>query len=123
MHTVNAIIAHGADAKGKFLAKSLQAHFHQVDFATDYQSLRERIAKSHSQVAVVDLELLTCDEVRKLCSDFSETGIVCTHRIPDDELWTRAMEAGAIDCCQVDDVRSILSAARSIGPRRRPMAA
>jgi DNA-binding response OmpR family regulator len=119
MHTINAVIAHDNDAKGKFLAKSLQAHFHQVEFASDYETLRARIAKSHSQFAVVDLELLTSDELRKLCSDFSETEVVCVHRIPDDQLWTRAMEAGASDCCHIDDVRTILSAARAISPRRR----
>jgi len=25
--------------------------------------------------------------------------IICTHRTPDDVIWTEAMDAGAIDCC------------------------
>jgi hypothetical protein len=35
---------------------------------------------------------------------------VCTHRIPDDEMWAEALTAGAIDCCQNADVAGILDA-------------
>jgi hypothetical protein len=34
---------------------------------------------------------------------------VCTHRIPDEQLWIAAMEAGASDVCPADDVQNVLT--------------
>jgi len=36
---------------------------------------------------------------------------VCTHRTPDEEMWSLVMEAGASDFCHNSDVRSIVMAA------------
>jgi hypothetical protein len=33
--------------------------------------------------------------------------IVCTHRTPDEVMWTEAMDAGALDCCFNDDGQAI----------------
>lgn len=123
MRTINAIIAHGSGTKAGNLAKGLQGHFQRVDVACDYETLRERLAHQRSQFAVVDMEMLTPQELRDLCGEFPDTGVVCVHRIPDDTMWTRALEAGAIDCCRTDDLRSILSAARTVTPRRSTLAA
>jgi len=34
---------------------------------------------------------------------------VCTHRIPDEEMWMAALEAGASDVCATDDVGTVLT--------------
>jgi hypothetical protein len=34
---------------------------------------------------------------------------VCTHRIPDEEMWMAALSAGACDVCPADDVNNVLS--------------
>jgi hypothetical protein len=47
--------------------------------------------------------------VRNLHNDFPTLPIVCTHRIPDEELWTAALEAGASDVCPADDVQNVLT--------------
>jgi DNA-binding NarL/FixJ family response regulator len=40
---------------------------------------------------------------------------VCAYRIPDEELWIAAMEAGASDVCPADDAQNVLnSALRSV---------
>jgi len=41
--------------------------------------------------------------------DFPELPIVCTHRIPDEEMWMAALEAGASDVCPADDVHNVLT--------------
>jgi hypothetical protein len=48
-------------------------------------------------------------DVRNLHHDFPTLPIVCTHRVPDDELWIAALEAGASDVCPADDVPKVLS--------------
>jgi DNA-binding NtrC family response regulator len=123
MRTYNAIIAHGSGIKAGVLAKGLQGHFQRVDIASNYETLRERLARQRAQFVVVDMELVTEEELHELCSEFADTGVVCVHRIPDDTMWTRALEAGAIDCCRTDDLRSILNAARTVTPRRPTLAA
>jgi DNA-binding NarL/FixJ family response regulator len=50
-------------------------------------------------------------DVRNLHDDFPSLPIVCTHRVPDEELWIAAMEAGASDVCQADDVAKVLTSA------------
>ena len=35
--------------------------------------------------------------------------IVCTHRIPDEQMWAAALAAGAEDVCPNDDVANVLT--------------
>jgi hypothetical protein len=65
----------------------------------------------------VDLELVGLDQLRQLICDYSNTTIICTHRLADERLWTQALAAGAADCCYNSDVRAIvLAAAKHNGP-------
>jgi hypothetical protein len=48
-------------------------------------------------------------DVQDLRNDFPALPIVCTHRVPDEELWVAALEAGASDVCQADDAEDILT--------------
>jgi hypothetical protein len=47
--------------------------------------------------------------VSNLHHDFPSVPIVCTYRIPDEELWIAAMDAGASDVCPADDVKNVLT--------------
>jgi hypothetical protein len=116
MQTLTAVIAHGDGRRAEVLAQTLLGHFHRVDVTSDIQHLREKLARLRAQFAVVDLDLMSIDQLRLLCSEFSSTGVVCVHRAPDEEMWTRTVEAGALDCCDIDDLRSL-------APRRRALAA
>ena len=50
---------------------------------------------------------------------FPDLPIVCTHRVPDEEMWMAALEAGASDVCPTDDVENVLtSVLRSTGLSR-----
>lgn len=93
----------------KSLAGKLSPHFHDVHLARSGEELRERVAKDKPEVVVLDVEYSRLSDVRNLHSDFPSLPIVCTHRIPDDDLWIAAMEAGASDVCPSDDPQKVLA--------------
>ncbi len=71
--------------------------------------MRDRVSESRPEVVIVDVEYSRLAEVRNLHQDFPSMPIVCTHRIPDEELWVEAMDAGASDVCRSDDVQNVVS--------------
>jgi len=101
------------------LSSLLSPHFDSVSVARTQKELREAISRRRARVAVVDLESSALDDVRGLRCDFPSLSIVCTHRLPDDEMWTRMLEAGASDVCPTYDppslVRSVLRTLEETG--------
>jgi DNA-binding NarL/FixJ family response regulator len=93
----------------KSLAGKLSSDFHSVHMTRSGDELRERVAKNRPEVVVFDIEYNRLTDVRILHQDFPLLPIVCTHRVPDEELWIAALEAGASDVCPADDVQAILS--------------
>jgi DNA-binding response OmpR family regulator len=91
------------------LAGRLSSHFHSVHLARSGDELRERVARNRPEVVILDMESSRLIDVRNLHRDFPLLPIVCTHRIPDDELWVAALEAGASDVCPADDVQNVLT--------------
>ncbi|MGA2020724.1 MAG: hypothetical protein ABSH02_09055 [Candidatus Sulfotelmatobacter sp.] len=91
------------------LAGKLSPHFHPVHLTLSGDELRERVARSRPEAVVVDMEYSRLSDVRDLHDDFPSLPIVCTHRLPDEELWIAALEAGASDVCQSDDVQNVLT--------------
>jgi DNA-binding NarL/FixJ family response regulator len=93
------------------LAAGLSSHFHSVHMTRSGAELRERVARNRPAVVIFDLEHSRLTDVRTLHDDFPSLPIVCTHRVPDEELWIAAMEAGASDVCRADDVQNVLTSA------------
>jgi DNA-binding response OmpR family regulator len=91
------------------LAGGLSNYFPMVDLALPGEELRKRVAQSRPQAVVLDMEYSRLSDVRNLHSDFPSLPIVCTHRVPDEELWVAALEAGASDVCAADDVQHVLT--------------
>jgi DNA-binding response OmpR family regulator len=91
------------------LAGKLSSHFHSVHLAHTGADLRERVAKNRPQVVILNVEYSRLSDVRNLRNDFPSLPIVCTHRIPDEDLWIAAMEAGASDVCPADDAQKVLA--------------
>ena len=112
MQTLNVVIASTDTKAASQLAESLHRHFRSVAVARSLDEVRHAIPKHRAQLAIVDLELANFKDVENLCNDFSQTHVVCTHRIPDEEMWAEALTAGAVDCCQNADVAAILDAVR-----------
>jgi hypothetical protein len=94
-------------------AENLSSRFKSVSEAVFIvQSLPELhtlVSQFAIPIGVLDLELVTVQEVLRLRHQLGME-IVCTHRTPDDVMWTEAMDAGAIDCCFDDDGAAICRA-------------
>lgn len=105
------------------LAASLLRHFHTVRLAGSLEEVRAAIPRHRAEFVILDLELIAMTEVEQLRRDFASVSIVCTHRLPDERLWTSALAAGALDCCHASDVRSIVLAAMRNAQSSRPGAA
>jgi len=91
------------------LAGQLSSHFHAVHMAHSREEFRERVAKNRPEAVVLNMESSRLTDVRNLHSDFPTLPIVCTHRIPDEEMWLAALDAGASDVCPADDVENVLN--------------
>ncbi len=106
----HSVVVVESDAKlAQSLAGGLSSHFHSVQLTRSAEELRERVAKNRPQAVIVDMETSRLSDVRNLHQDFPLLPIVCTHRVPDDELWIAALEAGASDVCPADDVQKVLT--------------
>lgn len=93
------------------LARGLRSHF-SVHLTRSREELRERLANNHPEAVVLNMEYSRLADVESLHQDFPAVPIVCTHRVPDEEMWMAALEAGASDVCPVDDVANVLSSVR-----------
>ena len=71
--------------------------------------MRDSVAHTQPQAVVLNIEYWRLTDVESLHRDFPKLPIVCTHRIPDEDMWMAALQAGASDVCPADDVRNVLS--------------
>ncbi|MFI5112115.1 MAG: hypothetical protein ACHP9S_04790 [Terriglobales bacterium] len=110
MQSLSVVIANRDSQAASQLAASLHAYFRNVSVARSLDEVRHAIPMHRAQFAILDLELASVEDVERLVREFNHTSIVCTHRIPDDEMWAAALAAGAIDFCQTADVDSIVQA-------------
>jgi DNA-binding NtrC family response regulator len=105
------LMAQSDPAMARALWNDLHAHFAGVVLAENASEVRTLVLR-HPEVrmAVLDMEVVGLEDVRELAHTFSELIIVCTHRSPDDRMWTAALAAGAVEYCHPDDIRAILRA-------------
>jgi DNA-binding NtrC family response regulator len=90
------------------LAGGLRPHF-SVHFTRSCEELREDVARNHPEAVVLNIEIWRLSDVQSLHQDFPDLPIVCTHRIPDEEMWMAALAAGACDVCPADDITNVLT--------------
>ena len=113
MKPLTVVIAQSDPKSAETLAASLQGHFKAVHVARDLEDVRTSVPRHRADLLVIDLELASLPQIEQLRRDLPTTAVVCTHRVADEELWARALAAGALDCCHTSDVRSIVLAADS----------
>jgi DNA-binding response OmpR family regulator len=120
---LNVVVLEGDPKFAQSLAGGLQPHFHSVHLTSSRDELRERVAQNQPQAVVVNIESWRLADVASLHRDFPALPIVCTHRIPDEEIWMAALDAGASDVCPAGDVENVLtSVLRSMALTRRAAA-
>lgn len=90
------------------LAGGLRPHF-SVHVIQSRDELRDKVAKDRPEALVLNIEHWRLSDVVHLHSAFPGLPIICTHRIPDEEMWMAALEAGASDVCAADDVANVLT--------------
>jgi DNA-binding response OmpR family regulator len=106
---VSVVVLETDPGVAKSLAGKLSSHFHAVHVTRSGDELRERVTKNRPEAVVLDMENSRLTDVSSLRHDFPLLPIVCTHRVPDEELWIAALEAGASDVCQSNDVQNVLT--------------
>jgi DNA-binding response OmpR family regulator len=102
------VVLEGDPKLAQSLAGGLRSYFHSVHLTRSREELRDRLAQNEPGAVVVDIESWRLSDVANLRRDFPALPIVCTHRIPDEEIWMAALEAGASDVCPADDVNNVL---------------
>jgi len=112
MNHHDVIVAQSDCVVAEHLAAQLHTYFRNVSVARDIDEIRHIIYRHGANVVVLDLDLAGMDEVRGLTREFHSVGFICTHRIPDEEMWNETLQAGAVDCCANDDVNTIVRATR-----------
>jgi DNA-binding NarL/FixJ family response regulator len=107
----SAVVLESDPKLAQSLAGGLSSYFNSVLLTHSTGELRERVAGNQPEVVILDMEYSRLTDVRNLHHDYPSLPIVCTYRIPDDELWIAALEAGASDVCPADDVQNVLNSA------------
>lgn len=110
MRRLDVIVAQNDKHSAQSLAESLKKLFRSVQIVASVDELRAAVAQKHAQLAITDLETVSFGDVEQLHT--LGIDVVCTHRIPDDSMWTKALSHGAIDCCHTSDIDSIVAAVR-----------
>ncbi len=90
------------------LAGGLRPHF-SVHLTRSREELRDDVARNRPEAVVLNIEHWLLADVENLHREFPALPIVCTHRIPDEEMWMAALAAGASDVCPADDVANVLT--------------
>jgi DNA-binding response OmpR family regulator len=100
------------------LAGGLRPRF-AVHVTHSREELRENVVRNNPEAVVLNIEHWRLADVENLHRDFPQLPIVCTHRVPDEEMWMAALEAGASDVCPTDDAENVLtSVLRSVALSR-----
>src|SRR5271169_2354286 len=111
MHRLNIVIAERDPAIADYLFLALDRHFRSIKLTQTFGELRSAIAGRRIHAVVADLETVDLQQLADLNRGRKLT-IVCTHRVPDDQMWTAALEADVFDVCQRDDILAIVDAIR-----------
>jgi DNA-binding NarL/FixJ family response regulator len=93
------------------MAASLSESFPSIHATQSMDKFQISIAKHHPAVVIVDLEMISIPDVERLCHDFSDVKVICTHRLADEEMWTQALSAGAVDVCGAHDAGGVADSA------------
>ncbi len=105
------VLALTSPRSAEVLAVALHSYFDTVAVVHAPEHLQPALLKFRANVAIVDLEMVSLRDVEALHRDFPQVLLVCTHRVPDEDMWAAALSGGAMDCFCTSDVRNIVAAA------------
>jgi DNA-binding NarL/FixJ family response regulator len=105
---LNVVLLEKDPGVAQSLAGGLRPHF-LVHVTGSQEQFLDKITRNRPEAVVLNLEHSLLTDVERLHQDFPQLPIVCTHRIPDEEMWMAALAAGACDVCPAGDVNDVLS--------------
>ena len=111
MQPLNVVILQSDSRTAQSLVSALANTFGTVHQVQSLGELRTTIAKHRARIAILDMEAASISDVEHLSRDFPKACIVCTHRLADEDMWTAALNAGAVDVYPPSDTRGILRTA------------
>jgi DNA-binding NarL/FixJ family response regulator len=123
MQPLNVVLLQSDPGTVQSLIAPLGSCFRSVHEARSLGDVRNSVAQHNAEIVILDIEMTSLPDLKKLCHDFPEACIVCNHRLADEEMWTEVLSAGAADCCASSDPRSIVEAVCRYGNCAASMAA
>jgi len=111
MQPLNVVLLQSDSRAAQSLVSALANSFGSVHQVQSLGELRTSIAKHRARIAILDMEAASISDVEHLSREFPKACIVCTHRLADENMWTAAVNAGAVDVCPPSDTRGILRSA------------
>ena len=111
MQPLNVVLLQSDSRAAQSLVSALTNTFGAVHQVQSLGELRTSIAKHRARIAILDMEAASISDVEHLSREFPKACIVCTHRLADEDMWTAALNAGAVDVCPPSDTRGILRTA------------
>jgi hypothetical protein len=112
MHSLYVMVLQSDPRVAASLTAALATSFPAVQHATSPTELRGLLNRDQTGIVIVDIEAVALSEVQRLSRDFPKTCIVCTHPVPDEDMWMAALAAGATDVCPSSDISGIVRSAR-----------
>jgi DNA-binding NtrC family response regulator len=111
MQPLNVVLLQSDSRVAESLVSALASTFSSVRQVQSLGELRSSIAKHRAGVAILDMEAASISDVAHLSREFPKACIVCTHRLADEDMWTAALNAGAVDVCPPSDTGGIVRTA------------
>src|SRR5919109_3026384 len=111
MHGPTILIANSDPGNAAVLTEALRDYSRSVLVVRSPEELRAAVPKHRATTVIADLETVPLPEIERLHNNFSHLSIICTHRVPDEQMWADSLAAGAIDCCHNRDFNGIAQAA------------
>jgi len=111
MQPLNVVLLQSDSRAAQSLVSALANTFGSVHQVQSLGELRTSIAKHRARIAILDMEAASLSDIQRLSREFPKACIVCTHRLADEDMWTAAVNAGAVDVYPPSDTRGILRTA------------
>ena len=111
MQPLNVVLLQSDSRTAQSLVSALANTFGAVHQVQSLGELRTSIAKHRARIAILDMEAASLSDIQHLSREFPKACIVCTHRLADEDMWTAAVNAGAVDVYPPSDTRGILRTA------------
>jgi DNA-binding NarL/FixJ family response regulator len=111
MQPLYVVVLQGDPRIASSLGTALSTSFASVHHAKSAVELRGLLKRHKMGILILDIEAVSLPEIERLSEDFPKACIVCTHRVPDEEMWMAALAAGATDICPSHDIPAIVRSA------------